>query len=142
MALSNYLVKVGNSLDYSIPLNLIVEGTYKGTYSALDMDSNRVGTGELDRNVLDHAVAHCSMTIKAGSNKKISPLLQALKSRYVTGKEKEKKIWVSMWIAELDDYVSAYCYIPDMDFTTRRIDDKTDPWTMYYTEFTLEFIGY
>ena len=61
-----------------------------------------------------------------------------LQSRYTINKE--KKIRLSVYIPEIDGYVTENFYIPDMEITIRRIEEETNK--IVYEGFTLEFIGY
>ena len=140
-----YLVKVANSATsndwYTIPHSLIQEGAYDATYSALDLNSKRNGNGVLDRNVLPHKVAHCSISMRELTNSEVAQLFGSqggITDRYVN--ELEKSIYVKMWVPEEDDYVTALCYIPDIAFKIKQI--KQSPAKIKYASFTLEFIGY
>ena len=159
MAFQGYLIKVANAQNsddwYEIPPEFIVEQSYEGTYSVMDVDSQRVATGVLNRNSVDHKVAHCKVQIKPLSGDKLRVLFDRnasgndghgeISKRYVTIRNgntiDDRTIWVNMWVAELCDYVTAECYIPDITFTVKRITKKR-PYTIYYKPFDLEFIGY
>lgn len=144
MSFGGYLIRIkgiqgGTSiqqLDYDIPLSYIQEKTYKGTYSVLDGDSKRNGTGKLVRTVMSHKVPHCSVDMRSLNNDQVDIMMLMIRSRYT--KPREKKLKVSMWVPELGDYVEAECYLPDIEFVIRQVTDTT----VFYEPFTLEFIGY
>lgn len=143
MSYSSYLIKVKGisgsqtaSSDYTIPMEYMLEKTFKGTYSALDKDSKRNGDGKLIRTVLPHKVAHCSVEFRTLPNNIVGSMMQSIQARYT--KEGEKKIVASIWVPELDDYVEAEFYLPDIEFTIKKIESGK----VFYEQFTLEFIGY
>lgn len=144
MGYSNYLIKVKGisgsqtaSSDYTIPLDCVLEKTYTGTYSTLDMDSSRNGNGKLVRTVLPHKVAHCSIEFRPNlPSSMIGSIMNSIQARYT--KPIEKKLVASIWVAELGDYVETEMYMPDIEFTVNKIENNK----VIYESFTLEFIGY
>ena len=142
MGFSNYLIKIIGqgqyATNYVVPMECISFESYKATYSALDKDSKRNGNGHLIRTVLPHKVAHCSVEMRPLSNSQIGTIMGNIQSRYIEGKELEKKVVAEVWIQEIDDYVQAEFYVPDIEFTIKRIENGK----VFYKPFTLEFIGY
>ncbi len=143
MAYNGYLIKIKGisdsstaSSDYILPLQYMIEKSYKGTYSVLDGDSKRNGDGVLVRVVLPHKVAHCSVEIRPMSNNVIGDLMGHIQARYT--KPEEKKCIAFIWVAEINDYVEAEFYVPDIEFTVKKIENGK----VLYEQFTLEFIGY
>lgn len=141
-----YLIRVASSATsnnwFTIPHNLIVEKSYKPTYSTMDLNSTRTGDAVLDRNVVDHKVAHCKLTIKPINDTKLATLFGSsggISTRYES--VKEKSIYVNMWVPELNDYVTVKCYVPDIDFTINHVSNVA-PYEVKYDAFELEFIGY
>lgn len=143
MAFQGHLIKVASSATsnnwYTVPCEFMSEDSYKGTYSTMDEGSERNGNGVLDRNVLDHKVPHCSVTIRSLWNDQVAQMFGSsggISTRYINAKE--KNLYVQMWVAELNDYVTAECYVPDIEFTIAMLT----PTRIKYEPFTLEFIGY
>ena len=140
MGYSNYLIKIIGTGEYAtnyvVPMECISFDSYKATYSALDKDSKRNGNGKLIRTVLPHKVAHCSVDFRPLSNVEIGSVMSAIQSRYT--KASEKKVEASIWVAEINDYIQAEFYIPDIEFTVKKIENGK----VLYEQFTLEFIGY
>lgn len=141
-----YLIKVANAEDsndwFTIPHNFILEKTYKGTYSTMDVNSTRTGDAVLDRNVVPHKVAHCEMMIKPLNNHQVASLFGAnggISTRYENALE--KSVYAKIYVTELDDYVIAKCYIPDIEFTVRQVVNKP-PYSVKYEQFKLEVTGY
>lgn len=140
MGYSNYLIKiigVGEcATNYVVPMECVLEKSYKSTYSALDIDSSRNGNGKLIRHVLPHKVAHCSVTMRSMPNNIVGTIMNNIQSRYT--KELEKKVMAEIWVPELNDYVQSEVYVPDIEFTIKKIENGK----IFYEQFTLEFIGY
>ena len=153
MAYDGYLIKVADNESmnnaYTIPHNFILEKSYKPTYSTIDVDSTRLADGVLYRNAMEHVVPHCVLTIKPLDDSHLSQMFGAnggISTRIITisgdvNVEHENSLWVKMWIPKLNDYVTHKCYIPDIDFTIKKVVN-TQPYAVYYDSFDLEFIGY
>lgn len=144
MAYNGYLIKVKGisgsesySSDYTIPLNFVLEKTYKMTYSVIDFDSTRNGAGKLVRNALSHKVPHCSIQVRPLDNTQLATMLSAIRNRYTI--RKEKKVVLSVFVPEINQYVETSFYLPDLELTIRRIENNQK---VIYEGFTLEFIGY
>lgn len=141
---NGYVIKVKGvsgtsaSSDYIVPMQYMIERTYKGTYSVLDGDSKRNGNGVLVRTVLPHKVAHCAVDIRSLSSAEVGPMMTAIQARYLPDKANEKKVNASIWVAEINDYIEADFYIPDIEFTVRKLENTK----VLYEQFTIEFIGY
>lgn len=140
MGYSNYLIKIIGTGEYAtnyvVPMECISFDSYKATYSALDKDSKRNGNGKLIRTVLPHKVAHCSVTVLSLPNNGVGAIMGNIQLRYI--KELEKKVVAEVWVPEINDYVEAEFYIPDIEFTIKKVENGK----VFYDPFTLEFIGY
>jgi len=146
MSYAGYLVRVANAPTsnnwFVIPHKYILEKSYKGTYSTMDLNSTRNANAVLDRNVVEHKVPHCVLTIKPLDDTHLAELFGSsggISTRYADALE--KSIYVQMWIPELNDYITAKCYVPDIEFTIKQVDN-TPPYAVRYDSFELEFIGY
>ena len=141
MAYNGYLIRVidvNNEYNYfDIPLHDVLEKTYKMTYSVIDFDSTRNGAGKLIRNALKHKVPHCTIEVKPLDNAELAYIFTNIQSRYTI--EKEKKVKLSVYIPEYNNYVTTDFYLPDIDITIRHIENNTK---VIYEKFVLEFIGY
>lgn len=140
MAYSGYLIKVlkkdNSGTDYTFPMHYILEKTYSMTYSVVDYNSTRNSIGSLVRNALPHKVPHCSFELKKMTNDKVAEMFSNLRSRYVIAKE--KKVKLSVYVPEIDDYVEEFFYIPDIDLSINHILDNV----IHYNTIKMEFIGY
>ena len=140
MAYNGYLVKVlrktEQGTDYIFPLHYIIEKTYTMTYSVVDYNSTRNATGALVRNALPHKVPHCSFEVKKLTNTQVADIFSNLSSRYVIAKE--KKVRLSVYVPEINDYVEEDFYIPDIELTINHILNNV----IHYNTIKFEFIGY
>lgn len=130
---SGFLIKVG---DYEIPLVYMNAKSYKSTYETLDMDSYRDADGRLQRSALSHKVPTTEVQMKALTSDFAGALLEGIKNSYINANE--KKVLGTVWVPELNDYVTDYMYIPTLDFTISTVDATK----VYYEPFTLKLIGY
>ena len=141
MAYAGYLIKVlkkdNSGTDYTIPMQYIREGTYEMTYSVLDRDSTRNAKGKLKRTALPHKVAHCTIQTRELNNTQLSSIMSSIQARYT--KKKEKKVKLSVYIPEVDDYVEDYFYLPDIKITINHIEPNN---VIKYNPVDIEFIGY
>lgn len=140
MAYNGYLIKVikknNSGTDYVFPMNLIVEKTYKMTYSVMDSQAKRNAKGKLKRVTMPHKVPHCSVQLRELNNTQLAALLSEIQARYTV--KKQKKVKLSVFIPEIDDYKEEDFYLPDIDITINHIESST----IKYEPITLEFIGY
>ena len=130
---SGFLIKVG---DYDIPLEYMYASSYKAAYETMDLDSYRDSNGVLQRTALAHKVPTVEIQIKSLDNVDAGMLFSGISRNYVNATE--KRVLATVWIPELNDYVTAYMYIPTLDITIHNVDkDK-----VHYEPFTLKLIGY
>ena len=146
MAYQGYLIKVANSASsndwYTIPHDFIVEKSFKGTYSTLETKAKRNANGVLDRTTAPHKVPHAIMTLRSLTDSEVGQLFGAnggISTRYINSTA--KSIYANMFVSELNDYVTAKFYVPDVDFTIKHVKNTT-PYQVKYEPVTLEFIGY
>ena len=137
---AGYLIKVlkktEQGTDYTFPMEYIVEKSYKPVYSVMDSEAKRNAVGDLIRKTLPKKRAHCAITIRSLNNTQFAGIFTNLSSRYIINKE--RKIKLSMFIPEINDYVEDYFYIPDPQPTISHIDGSV----IHYEPYELEFIGY
>lgn len=134
MAYAGYLIQVGN---YKIPRSWIRAETYVVTKNGQDLDSYRDADGKLHRNALEHWVAKAEFeTPPMKTNKEVATFMNNISSNYTD--EVEKKANVTMYIPEIDGYVTQEMYVPDIPFTLYSAN-KTE---IKYNQFRVAFIGY
>jgi hypothetical protein len=114
MAYSDFLIKVG---DYVIPTNKFIKAnSYSALYSTSDLDSYRDADGVLHRQALSHKLLKIEFETPAMlTNTEMATLMANIASNYTDATE--KRCYVTAYVPELDDYVVADCYIPDINFS-------------------------
>lgn len=130
---SGFLIKVG---EYEIPLAYMLASSYKTAYETLDLDSYRDSNGVLQRTALGHKVPTVEVQIESLNDTKMGALFGGITRNYINATE--KKVLATVWIPELNGYVSADMYIPTVDITIRTVNEKE----INYDPFTLKLIGY
>lgn len=134
MAYGGYLIQVGN---YKIPHSWIRAETYVVTKNGQDLDSYRDADGKLHRNALEHWVAKAEFeTPPMKTNKEVASFMNNISSNYTD--EVEKKANVTMYIPEIDSYVTQEMYVSDIPFTLYSADANE----VKFNQFRVAFIGY
>lgn len=134
MAYSGFLIKVGN---YTIPHNWIRAETYSITKNGQDLDSYRDANGVLHREALEHWVAKAEFeTPPLKTNTEVVQFMSSISSQYISAVE--KKAIVTLYIPEMDEYVTQEMYVPDIQFPIYQVDGNI----IKYNQFRVAFIGY
>lgn len=134
MAYSGWLIKVG---DYKIPHSWIRAETYQVTKNGQDLDSYRDANGKLHREALEHWVAKAEFeTPPLKTNIEVAQFMGNISKNYINSVE--KNALVTVYIPELDNYVTQEMYVPDITFTPYYADEKI----IKYNQFRIAFIGY
>ena len=143
MAYEGYLIKIKavpgsqtGDWDYVIPMSKIIYESYKCTYSVLDEDAKRNGTGTLKRTTYPHKVAHCEFTFKQMDNNEFYGIMEFIQLHYV--KKRQKKVKARVWVPELNNYVEDSFYLPDIEVTILRQEENK----LIYGQTKMELIGY
>lgn len=111
MAFSGYLIKVG---DYIIPKNWIAAESYKVAVHGQDLDSYRDANGVLHRTALENVAPKAEFTTPAmRTNKEFADFMANIRKNYINATE--KKASVTLYIPELDKYVTQDMYVPDIE---------------------------
>ena len=134
MGFAGYLIKIG-SFDTFFN-KYIVADSFSAIRKVMDLDATRDATGYLHRNALNHAPLLVTFTVRPMSNARLNEFMNAIESNYSI--PMERKLSVTAYVAELDDYVTQECYIPDPEFTISRIEGDM----IVYNEAEIKFIGY
>ena len=135
MAYGGYLVMVGS---YTIPLSFIKAESYKVTHLIQDLDSYRDANGVLHRNALTHVPDKCEFEcVPMLTNTEISAVLSSIYGQFTN--VHERKASVTIYIPELDDYVTNEdMYMPDPEFSIYYADNTI----IQYNSVRFAFIGY
>lgn len=134
MSFQGYLIKIGNQTTFFE--HYIVCQTYQVTKKMLDYGSFRDADGILKRNCLDHVSYIIQFDIKPCDNIKLAEFMGAIKSNFTVAKE--RKVPITFYNAEDDNYISQDFYVPDPDFKIDHIEGNT----VFFRQTTIKFIGY
>lgn len=94
-------------------MSLIRADSYSAYKSVTDLDSYVDATGELHRNALEHYGYKCEFeTTAMMNNKTFSQLMSNIYSQFTN--VVERKAICTIYIPELDDYVSCDMYMSDI----------------------------
>lgn len=136
MAFNGSLIKI-NSDEF--PLHCIIWESYEVTPNRRqDLDSTRNANGYLMRNVLDHTATTIQMDTKPLTNDKLAEMMRFITTRYTDARE--KKVQLTYYCPDIDDYKTGLFYIPDVQYPIKKIDVDTK--TIWYKSFTIKFIEY
>jgi hypothetical protein len=112
MSYNGYLVKVGN---YTIPQDKIRASSYSAVLHVQDLDSFRDANGVLNRMALEHKVPEVNFElVPMLTNEELSIIFSNIRKNYTNASE--RKVIATVYIPELDDYISQAMYIPDVNF--------------------------
>lgn len=129
-----YFLKVG---DYTIPFKYMKAQSYSGTLYGQDLDSYRDADGELHREALEKVAPKAEFeTPPMMTDEDVNVFLSNIRRNYIDARE--KKASVTMWIQELNKYVTHDMYIPDITFTPYYADKNK----IIYNPTRIAFISY
>lgn len=127
-----YLLKFGNT---------ILPNQYFTDYSSVpsrisDEDAGTDQTGRLWRSPLPHKRSTAKFTVKKMVlDKKIA--FQSIVQGAITNAA-ERKMTVTYWNDDVNDYRTTECYVPDIEYSVR----DADATTIYYNPISVELIEY
>lgn len=135
MAFEGYLLKVG---DYEIPADKYIKSqSYSVTRNIQDLDSYRDADGVLHRTALYHIPLKVEFeTPSMLTNKDVAELFGNLQNNFSV--DSERKASVTVYVPELDKYVTQDMYMPDPKFQMYGIFDEV----IKYNPIRIAFIGY
>lgn len=134
MAFQGYLIKVGDSI---IPSTLIDKASYKGAIHGQDLDSHINTNGVLIRKALKNVKPKCEFNTIDGISQTefYKYIMKPIQNAYTDSIKKECR--VSFWVAEINDYITHTCYVPDIEPT---IDNHTGN-EIFYEPIRIAFIS-
>jgi len=136
MAFSGYLLKLDGT---EFPLKYVYKESYKVTPNRVqDLDPKRTETGKLKRNALEHTATTIQLQTKPMWNNEMSSLMSFIRGSYSNAKE--KKVHVTYYSPDLNDYKSGDFYIPDVEYEINMVDTTNNK--ILYNSTTIEFIEY
>ena len=123
--------------DYTIPLSFIKADSYKVSKKIQDLDSYRDANGLLHRNALGHVVYKVEFEcVPMLTSVEIDAVLANIRNRYTISAE--RKLNMSLYVPELNEYVQQDAYMPDPDFQVYLADSQK----IQYDAVRFAFIGY
>lgn len=140
MAFSGYLIKVGPSgSEVEIPLKYMRAETYSVTPNQrLEWSAERDVTGVLHRETVANMPPKIEFNTPLMTNSDINALNTILSTAYSVAAE--RKLRVTYYDPESDSYKSHDCYMPDVKYEIRNVDDVKN--VINYQELRYAFIGY
>lgn len=114
MAYNGFLLKIG---DYEISAKkYIAANTYSAYVNMQDVDAYTDANGYVHRNAVDLKALKVEFETPAMlTNKELSAFLANIKRNYIV--EKERRVQISAYIPELDEYVTQTGYLADFQPT-------------------------
>lgn len=111
-----------NSTWVSIPLKYMRYEEYKVTPDQMiDLDSYVSETGVLIRNVLSHTRSKIEFNTPYITSTDWNTLWSLISTYFTSASE--RKVTIQYYDPLTDDYKTANCYVPDVEFTVRNIDN-------------------
>lgn len=135
MSYQGYLIKVGG---YPIDTERFIQAkSYSVTRNIQDLDSYRDANGVLHRTALDHVPIKVEFdTRNMLTNVEMAELFSNIRSNFSV--TKERKASVTLYVPELDDYITQDMYTPDPKIQIYGIFDDV----IKYNSTRIAFIGY
>lgn len=134
MAFEGYLIRIGGVDTF---FNQFIEASsYKVTRKILDVDSYRDANGTLHRNTLEHNSYVIEFQLQPMNNLEFEAFFQPIRNSFSVAAE--RKVSVTFWCPELNEYRTQDFYIPDIDFVINNLEYVI----INYDNITIKFIGY
>lgn len=132
---SGYILKIG---DFTFPMKYIIEDSLQITKTVQDLDSYRDSNGVLHRNALEHWVADITFDVVPFlTGEELASLMGSIRGNYII--PAERRVNVTVFIPEENDYVTQEMYMPDIQIPVFSAESDGK---ILYQSFSMEFIGY
>ena len=139
MAYSGYLIKLGGSNGTVLPMEYIAAESYKSTPNQrMEAKATRSVTGLLHRTTVEHKATKIEFTTPVLTNHQLATLNNLFATNF--SNNLERKITINYYDQETDDYRDAECYMPDVNYEIKHIDQNMN--IVYYGEIRYAFIEY
>ena len=116
----------------------IFKDSLKGALETQDLDSTRDANGVLNRNVLEHTAYTIEFTTPPCWNDKMDALWSMIRSHYLSGHKRERKLKVKFYVHEQGDYDTGEFYISTPTFNVGRVEGNK----IFYNSMTINLIQY
>ncbi len=135
---AGYLIEIGN---YRIRPQDIKLDSYSVTWNSQDFTAYRDSDGELHRNALRRRPPKVEFSTRnMMTNEEFSEFMLSIRSQYSASDNGfvEKRMHATIYIPEIDDYITDDVYMADVKPSIYRIDGNV----IYYNSTRIAFIGY
>lgn len=138
MAFGGYLIRLGGPDGLDLPIQCMKYETYKVTRNQVDLDSTRdSGTGMLHRKFLKFC-AKIEFNVPYMTGEQHERMMNLIQQFIVD--QNRHDITIEYWDPEYSVYRTAFCYMPDINWTIRNVDQKVH--RLNYGETRMAFIEY
>lgn len=140
MAFTGYLIAVGTGQNtHRIPLKYMRAETYKVTpQQRLEWSAERDVTGVLHRETVSNMPPKIEFNTPLMTNAEINALNSLFQGAFTN--VAERKLHVTYYDPESDSYKVHMCYMPDVEYNIRNVDETKN--VINYEELRFAFIGY
>ena len=139
-----YLIKLkgkGNNPDEVLPLKYMGVGSYSCTPNQrMESSANRATDGVLHRTTVSHTATKIEFDTPNITNEDVAEL-NALLQSHMTNRL-QRKISIKYYDPENDDYKTADCYMPDVQYKINSIVEGGQYGKILYTPIRYAFIEY
>jgi len=136
MSFNGSLLRMGAD---NFPLSYVFKESYKVTPQArLDLDPFRNTEGWLMRNVLNHTATKITFQVKPMWNAEHAQMWAFIRSHYTI--PHERKLILTYYCPDMDDYASGNFYIPDFTPQMDLVDTVHNK--VLFLSYELSFIEY
>lgn len=137
MAFQGYLLKFGSGV---FPNKYLVPSSYKTTpYQRLELDSYRDANALLHRETIGNYKTKIDFNTKANLKEQDKVNMFNIFSSGLVN-QRERKYYIEYWNDETHSYKQGYFYMPDLEYTIKKIDEKNN--TLIYDSIRIAFIEY
>ena len=138
MAYNGYLIKVGS---WTFPLKYLKYETYKiSPNQRIDLDSTVTTSGYLWRQVLPHTRTKVEFDMPYMSMADQKEIMTQIRAAWAAnGTTLQRECMVTYYDMETDSYKTMNCYMPDIEWKIRNIDNSS-PYNINYSETRIAFI--
>lgn len=140
MAFAGYLIIVGTGDNANfVPLKYMRAETYSVTpQQRMEWSAERDVNGNLHRVTVANMPPKIEFKTPLMTNTKIKELNDILQRAYTDATQ--RKLPVTYYDPESDSYKTHDCYMPDVEYVIRNVDDTNN--VINYEELRYAFIGY
>lgn len=137
MAFAGYLIKLGGSGGTELPLDYLRVESYTAVTNLTENASMKSVTGRKYRQMAEHKAVQVSFQSKSMDNTSLAALNAMILA--AMSDQSSRDITLEYYDPETDTYKEADCYMPEVPFTIRKIEDQN---TVIFSPAQYTFIEY